>query len=226
MEPPGRVGGPVERFYSRWAWLYDLVASRTPGIARVRQRAVDALAVDAGATVVEMGCGTGANLPYLRDTVGPGGRVVGVDIAEGALGRAASRVARSRWENVSLLRGDATRPPIDRADALRGTFVVGMVEDPGGAVDRWCDIVGPGGRVALLNATRSDRSTATPINLAFRGFVRLGAPGKRLARGSPAMDLEAKIERAGTRLQARCEDVRRESLAGGYLRLASGRVSD
>ncbi|MFB6296833.1 MAG: alkanonic acid methyltransferase, partial [Halobacteriales archaeon] len=79
-------------------------------------------------------------------------------------------------------------------------------------------------RVALLNATRSDRPLVRPLNLAFRGFVRAGAPGNRLARRSPARDLERKVQEAQDALAGRCEAFRRESLAGGYLSLAGGRV--
>jgi ubiquinone/menaquinone biosynthesis C-methylase UbiE len=214
----------VDRFYSRWAGVYDLLASRAPGIAAIRERSVDALALDPGDTVVEMGCGTGANLPYLRDRVGPGGRVVGIDLAGGVLARARRRAARAGWENVSLLRGDATRPPIERADAVLATFVVGMFADPAPVVHRWCDLLPEGGKIVLLNATRSDHPAARPINLAFRGFVRAGAPGKRFARDSPARDLERKVRDARAALEARCDGVRRRSLAFGYLTLASGRV--
>lgn len=217
-------GSAVDRFYSRWAGVYDLLASRAPGIAAIRERSVDALALDPGDAVVEMGCGTGSNLPYLRDRVGPGGRVVGIDLAGGVLDRARGRVARAGWANVSLLRGDATRPPIERADAVLATFVVGMFADPAAAVDRWCDLLPEGGRIALLNATPSDHPAARPLNLAFRGFVRAGAPGKRLAHDSPARDLERKVREARVALEARCGDVRRTSLVGGYLTLASGRI--
>ena len=41
-----------------------------------------------GDHVLEIGCGTGRNLPYLRDAVGPQGRVYGVDISAGMLERA------------------------------------------------------------------------------------------------------------------------------------------
>jgi ubiquinone/menaquinone biosynthesis C-methylase UbiE len=226
MEAAGAGGNAVDRFYTRWAGVYDLLASAAPGIGAVRQRSVDGLALDPGETVVEMGCGTGANLPYLRAAVGSRGRVVGVDLARGALDRARSRVDRAGWENVGIVRGDATHPPLEDADALLATFVVGMFEDPGSVIDRWCDLLGPGGRVALLNARRSDHPLAFPLNAAFRGFVRLGAPGNRLARGSPARDLERSIGAAQETLRARCGAFHRASLAGGYLTLASGRVEE
>jgi ubiquinone/menaquinone biosynthesis C-methylase UbiE len=226
MESAGSGGAAVDRFYTRWAGLYDLFASAAPGIKRARRRGVDALGAAPGDAVVEMGCGTGANLPHLRESVGSAGRVVGVDLAGGALARARLRIERAGWGNVDVVRGDAIRPPLAQVDTLLATFVVGMFDDPAAVVGHWCDVVEPPGRIVLLNATRSDHPAAGPLNLAFRGFVRLGAPEKRLARGSPTEDLERSIERAQEALRVRCGSFRRESLLGGYLTLATGEVRE
>jgi hypothetical protein len=78
----------VADFYGRWAALYDRVAT-APGVGRWRRAAAERVARP-GDTVVEMGCGTGANLPYLRERVGPTGRVVGVDLTGPPLRRAAA----------------------------------------------------------------------------------------------------------------------------------------
>ena len=50
-------------FYGRWAGLYDVLATYVPGVGELRDRGAVALDLDRGDTVVEMGCGTGANLP-------------------------------------------------------------------------------------------------------------------------------------------------------------------
>jgi ubiquinone/menaquinone biosynthesis C-methylase UbiE len=210
-------------FYARWARVYDLVAA-APGVRSWRERAVAALDLGAGDTVVEMGCGTGANVPHLRGRVAPGGRVVGVDRTREMLGRARGHDGRD-GPGVDYVRGDATRPPVAEADAVLATFVVGIFPDPAVAVDRWCDLVGPGGRVALLNFQRSDRALATPLNLAFEGFVRLSAPGGRLSRASQAAAFEARVGTARETLVGRTDDRRFETFAGGYLGLLSGRVT-
>jgi ubiquinone/menaquinone biosynthesis C-methylase UbiE len=101
----------LQAFYGRWAGLYDRIA-RFPGVGAWRVAAADALALDAGDTVVEMGCGTGANFPHVRERIGPEGTLVGVDLTAGMLAVAATRIERRGWENVSLVRADAARPPI------------------------------------------------------------------------------------------------------------------
>lgn len=208
----------VAAFYGRYARLYDAIAT-FPGVGRWRDRAADALDLEPGDTVVELGCGTGANLPHLRDRVGPEGRVVGVDLTRPLLERARARTAQ--WANVHLLEGDATRPPVDCADAVLGTFVVGLFRDPGPVVGRWCDLVRPGGRIAVLEATRSPRLIALPLNLAFDGFVRAGAPGG----GRGASDaLTERVRAAHDELAARTVARRHEQFAGGFLDLVSGTV--
>ncbi len=224
MRSPGRKRNAVDQFYTRWARVYDLLASAAPGIGAVRRQAVEALAIDPGDTVVEMGCGTGTNLPYLRKAVGPEGTVIGVDLADGVLDRARSRIDRANWGNVALVRGDAARPALRKADALLATFVIGMFDNSGTVVERWCDLLGPGGRIVLLNARRSTHPVAAPLNLAFRGFVRLSAPGHRLTDGSPTRDLERSIAGAQETLGIRCDRFRRKTLLGGYITLASGRI--
>ncbi|MFC7059311.1 class I SAM-dependent methyltransferase [Halovenus salina] len=212
-------------FYGRAAWLYDRVAT-APGVRSWRAQTVEALDLSPGDTVVEMGCGTGANFSYLRERVGREGRVVGVDLVGAMLRQAQARIDRAGWENVSVLRGDATSPPVEAADALVATFVVGMLDDAAGAVETWLGCVEPGGRLALLNAGRSPRPAAMPLNFLLRLFVRAVAPGNRFGRRSPLRALEDRWERARDALFAGTVDGREQRLGAGLVPLVSGRVSE
>jgi len=212
----------TRRFYGRWASIYDRLAS-LPVVADWRASAADALDLDSGETVVEMGSGTGANVPALRERVGPDGHVVGVDLTAEMLARAREHGART-GDGVHYVRGDASRPPVRAVDAVLGTFVVGLFANPAAVVDRWCDCVAPGGRVALLNFQRSPSPVATPTNAAFELFVRLSAPGGRLSTRSHADAFERRVAAARERLTERTVDRRYETFAGGYLGVVSGRV--
>lgn len=213
----------VERFYGRIAPRYDLLAT-APLVRRWRETAIDTLDLSLGDTVVEMGCGTGANVPSIRERVGSEGRVIGIDRTQGMLAQARERVERAGWANVSLVRGDATSPPIDGADAVLGSFVVGLFDDPGAAVDGWLDTLEPGGRIAILEAGRSDRLLALPLNLAFRAFVRVFSPGGPTRWRSPARQLDRKIATARDALVARTVERRHETAALGLVSVTSGRL--
>ncbi|NHN47552.1 methyltransferase domain-containing protein [Halostella sp. JP-L12] len=218
----------AQSFYGRWAGLYDRIALHTPGVASLRERAAAALRLSPGDTVVDMGCGTGANLPYLRERVGPEGTVVGVDFTGPILDRARRLVDRRGWENVHVVRGDATRPPVaGGVDGVLSTFVVGMFADPAGTVDDWCDLVRPGGHVVLLNAARSDRSYAAPINAAFRAVTVLSTPPTLTLRydDPPDVHLTDRVRAARDALRARSDAVAHEEHWFGIIRLSGGRIA-
>jgi ubiquinone/menaquinone biosynthesis C-methylase UbiE len=217
----------IPEFYGRWAALYDAVAT-APGIGRWRVRAAERVARE-GDTVVEMGCGTGVNLPYLRQRVGPDGRVIGVDITGPLLERARERAGH---DNVTIVQGDATRPPIEAADAVLATFVCGLFEEPAAAVDQWCALVRPGGRVGLLDATASDDSFGRPLNPLFRAFVAAGAPDLDLTDAllapfdRPDASLSRRVEAARRTLVDRTIDRSLETFGLGFVGLSTGRVAD
>lgn len=217
----------TESFYNRWARLYDHVAT-APGVRSWRGAAVETLDLSPGDTVADMGCGTGANFPHLRECVGPEGCIVGVDIVPGMLAGATARIRREGWHSVHAVRGDATRPPFgpDAVDAVLSTFLVGMLPDPKAAVRTWLRSVRPGGRVTLLNAVRSDRRLLFPLNLAFRGFVRATAPGNRLQVAAPVKSLERRWDAARDALFEGTIDQCNRELAGGLVVIASGRVPE
>jgi len=216
----------VSDFYGRWAGLYDRLAT-APGVGRWRRAAASRVA-ESGDTVVDLGCGSGATLPYLRDRVGPDGHVVGLDVAGPMLDIARRRAAGD--DNVSVLRADAADPPIASADGAVATFVCGMFLDPDRVVDRWCDLVGSGGRVAVMDATRTDHPLAWPLRPLFRMFTAAGTPGAgpidvfRAPLARPDATLGRRVTAAQEALVDRTVDRRYDAFALGFVELLSGRV--
>jgi ubiquinone/menaquinone biosynthesis C-methylase UbiE len=84
--------------------IFDWLFFQPPGF---RAKAVAPLDLEAGGRVLEIGCGTGRNLPFLHRAVGPAGRIYGVDLSEGMLTRARHQCERNGWDNVELIQRDA-----------------------------------------------------------------------------------------------------------------------
>jgi ubiquinone/menaquinone biosynthesis C-methylase UbiE len=209
----------TQSFYGRWARAYDWFVRMLPGIDGLRSAATDALSLSPGDTAVDLGCGTGANLRHLRDRVGPTGTVVGVDLTAGMLARAESRVERAGWQNVHLVRGDAGRPPVADVDGILGSFVVGLLSDPEAAVQRWLDCLVDGGRVAVLEAGRSDHRVGSLLNPAFDVFVDAGSPSG--GRDQPGTELDARIEATRTTLAEHATLTRDERRTAGFVHLVA-----
>ena len=153
----------VSTNYDRLAPYYDrvtdLVFHRLLGFGRYREAMIERLGDVAGATVLDIGCGTGNNWPHLVPRVGPSGRVIGVDYSSGMLERARQRIDDAGWSNVELVRDDAaTLSGIDvQADATLSAWCLGIVHDLPAALARLVELTRPGGRIAILDFARSRR---------------------------------------------------------------------
>src|ERR1700760_3651529 len=99
--------------YRKKARHYDLTSRLypAPGYPQRTQRlrAVQALGLGPGGTVIDLACGTGLNFPLLQQGVGPAGRIIGVDLPDSVLARAQDRIKAHGWSNVSLVQADAAR---------------------------------------------------------------------------------------------------------------------
>ena len=189
------------RWYDLFARTYD---RQLEGLYRpYRGAAHAALRLGPGARVLDLACGTGQNLDGLLAAIGPAGRVVGVDVSPGMLGRARERVRRlGADDRVTLVEADATR--LDADDVGGGGFdgvlcTLGLTAMPAwqGAFARSFGLLRPGGRYVLLDVVAErrtlqawlveriaradlDRHVWEPLAAATPDFVRtpLGAPAR------------------------------------------------
>ena len=129
---------PVERpvaaaraTYDRVAAVYDL--AENPFEHRARRRGLRLLAARPGERVLEIGPGTGHALAALARSVGPAGRVTGVDLSARMLGRSRRRAARAGYTGlIALVQGDPHRLPLraGRFGAAFMSFVLGLSDTP------------------------------------------------------------------------------------------------
>lgn len=114
-------------------------------------RAQEALAVDPGEYVVDIGCGTGESTVALAHRAGATGRAVGVDISTAMVAEAARRAASVDGVNVSFVVADAEEAPVaDGADAVFSRFGVMFFADPERAFSNLLLSLRPGGRLAVV----------------------------------------------------------------------------
>lgn len=140
----------AQKTYSDAATEYDRVSVRYWPFAA---RTVERLALRPGMSVLDIACGNGAGAIAAARAVGPDGRVVGVDYADGMLQVARARAAADGVTNVAFEQGDmlALRygPVFDVVMCSLGIF---FVEDMPAAVARQWACVRPGGRLAITTA--------------------------------------------------------------------------
>ncbi len=84
---------------------------------------VDALDLKPGASVADVGTGTGFMLPYLSHAVGDSGHVIGEDIQSDFLDNAKMKVRLYRLNNVQFILGTDHDPNLP-ADTLEGVLVL------------------------------------------------------------------------------------------------------
>lgn len=132
--------------------LYSLVGMR---IDRYRRRTVDALSLRPGDIVVDLGCGTGLNFPFLEEAVGQGGRVIGVDLTDGMLEQAARRVHDAGWGNVELVQSDMASYVVpEGAGGVLSTLAITLVPEYDAVVRTASAALRAGGRLAVLDMKR------------------------------------------------------------------------
>jgi ubiquinone/menaquinone biosynthesis C-methylase UbiE len=105
--------------FIRWSVCFG----RESGLQR---RAFAALTLKTGDTVLDLGCGAGANFALLEEKVGASGNIIALDYSEGMLTQARILATRRGWRNIEFIQGDAARMnlPGDSLDGAVCTFAL------------------------------------------------------------------------------------------------------
>jgi len=151
----------VARGYTRIAERYDQLLQFWFGkvlrIEKYRKEAVEWLALEEGDTVLDIGCGTGANFPFLVEKVGRRGRIIGLDYTEAMLRQAEKKIAERGWENITLIQGDAVwvnELVSTQVDAVLSTYCFSILYDLQKAFLNTLAVMKPGGRIVILDAKK------------------------------------------------------------------------
>jgi len=143
----------VERAYELLAPVYDFVFDWifAPG----RTAAIEQLALERSDSILEVGIGTGLNLPLYPATC----RLTGIDLSQEMLDKAVERVQTLAMPNVILKVMDATSMTFgdNEFDKVVATYTISAVPDPVAVLREMRRVVKPGGILVILNHFRSER---------------------------------------------------------------------
>lgn len=156
-----------------FACMYDRMTAgvEAAGLAAHRERLL------AGATghVLEIGAGTGANLPLY----GEGVETLTVAEPEAPMARRLARRIREQPREVALVEAPAEKLPFADAlfDTVVSTLVLCMVSDQARALREVRRVLRPGGRFLFLEHVRSEEPTLASWQDRLNGLNRVIAHG-------------------------------------------------
>jgi len=142
-----------------------------------------------GPRVLEIGVGTGKNIPYYSDNV----KLTGIDLSPGMLKRAKKLLPKYRQESVTLREMNAQQMdfPDETFDEVVATFVFCSVPDPVVGLKEALRVTKPGGKLHLLEHMQAEQPFWANV------MERLDAPIHYLSGVHIARKTVANVEKAG-----------------------------
>ena len=171
-----------------------------------KQIIMEQLALQEGATILDVGCGAGQDTLDLARAVGPHGRVVGIDTSETMLEAARAHALQTQLP-VEYLRADATRLPFPDAsfDGCLSSRVLGHLHKPEQAVAEMARVARPGARIVVADGDLDlialdipDRALArkmihTVCDQMTQGWIGRQVPGLLRAAGLDTLRIEGRL---------------------------------
>ena len=175
--------GRSQQEYARLARQAELMRPLT-------QRLFADAGIRAGMTVLDLGSGAGDVAMLLAEMVGPEGKVLGLDLDDGAMQHARERTAAVRFENVSFVHSDfAHYHPNAPLDAIVGRLVLMYQADPAAALAQLIKHLRPGGVVAFIEPWFQPPSGPVTLNMTITILI------ETLRRSGAHVDLGPRLHR-------------------------------
>jgi ubiquinone/menaquinone biosynthesis C-methylase UbiE len=113
-------------------------------------KTVELVSLRPGDAVLDVACGTGPAIFPAAEAVGPTGRVVGVDYADGMLAIARKKAEDAGYENIEFVKDDVMALDYDSSfDAVICVLGIFFIEDMVAAASKMWSFLRPGGHLGI-----------------------------------------------------------------------------
>lgn len=185
----------MNRMYRWQRYFYD--ATRRYYLLG-RDQLIAQLAPKAGATVLEVGCGTGRNLVHAAKRY-PAASFYGIDVSTEMLTTATSSIARHRMTGrVRVAHGDATNFDASRLfgiaafDHIMISYSLSMIPEWQAVLDHAVTRLAPGGRLHIVDFGNQERLPAVTRGVLLRWLAMFDV--------TPRRHLQAALDKVATRV--------------------------
>lgn len=121
-------------------------------LASQRETAIEALGLESGDRVLEVGCGPGTNVDRIMRAIGPTGELLAIDYSPRMVERARERVAAGGWDRVEVRESDATTADLGTGfDAALAILAMSVMPDKRRAVENVYDALDDDGRFVVFD---------------------------------------------------------------------------
>ena len=173
-ESTGEAAAPGpdrQRALAKYAELAPTYERRTRFSEAGRRAAIERLRLRDGDVVLDLGCGTGVNLPLIQRHLDATGRIIGIEQSPEMLAVARQRPRGEGWPNVELIEASVEEAEIPvLADAALFSFTHDLLRSP----DALANVVAhlkAGARIAAVGAKWAP-PWAFPVNAIVWAIAR------------------------------------------------------